>query len=117
MQVIVLNLDLEHQRVGLSMKRLADNPWDTVEEQLCCGDEVTGRVAGVERFGVFVELFSGVEGLLHVSELEGEVGYDSEPGGYEVGQEIAVRVLEIMPHEHRIALGLPMNSLSYGAAS
>ena len=108
-KVLVLDVDQEQQRVGLSLKRLKPNPWDTVEEQISCGDDLTGKVASVERFGVFVELVDGLEGLLHVSEI-----CKSEPDtlyrNYSVGQPIDVRVLDITPHDHRIALGLPNSS-------
>lgn len=116
--VVVLNVDRDNQRVGLSMKRLLENPWDTVEEHIHCGDEVTGRVAGIERFGVFVELLDGVEGLLHVSEMprDGNDGANLQQG-YQVGEEIYVRVLDITPHEHRIALGLVESGASYATAA
>ncbi|MFP4345193.1 MAG: S1 RNA-binding domain-containing protein [Anaerolineales bacterium] len=116
--VVVLNVDRENQRVGLSMKRLLANPWDTVEEHIHCGDEVAGKIAGIERFGVFVELLEGVEGLLHVSEISGD-GRDGahHQHDYQIGQEIYVRVLDITPHEHRIALGLVESGASYAAAA
>jgi len=105
-QVLILDVDKEQQRVGLSLKRLKPNPWDTVEDHISCGDNITGKVAGVERFGVFVELVDGLEGLLHVSEI-----CKSDPDtlyrNYSVGQSIDVCVLDIIPQEHRIALGLP----------
>jgi small subunit ribosomal protein S1 len=105
-QVLVLDVDREQQRVGLSAKRLKSNPWDTVEEQINCGDDLTGKIASVERFGVFVELVDGLEGLLHVSEIcKGD--QDTLYRNYQVGQTIDVRVLDITPNEHRIALGLP----------
>jgi small subunit ribosomal protein S1 len=63
----------------------------------------------VERFGVFVALWDGLEGLLHVSEIFGEDKPDEASSlyrNYEVGQQIKVRILDIVPGEHRIALGL-----------
>ncbi len=117
--VLILNVDLDNQRVALSLKRLHPNPWDTVEERLKPGDLVSGTVVGVERFGVFVELVDGLEGLLHISELEasshqiqGVRGASSRVSGfnldglYQVGQSVSVYVLDIMPEDHRIALGL-----------
>ncbi len=109
-QVLVLDVDKDQQRVGLSLKRLKPNPWDTVEEQISCGDDLTGKVASVERFGVFVELVDGLEGLLHISEIC-KSDPDTLDRHYSVGQLIDVRVLDIIPQEHRIALGLPN---SYG---
>jgi small subunit ribosomal protein S1 len=104
-QVKILNVDLEHQRVALSLKRLNANPWESVCDRLNPGDVVQGTVASVERFGVFVELIDGLEGLLHISELD---TCDSAAGlyrSYQVGQQLQVEVLDITPDEHRIALG------------
>ena len=104
--VKILNVDPEHQRVALSLKRLRQNPWTSVGHHIRSGDVVMGTVASVERFGVFIELMNGLEGLLHISELDNL----SNPAGlyhaYQVGQRVPVRVLEIVPDEHRIALAL-----------
>jgi small subunit ribosomal protein S1 len=119
-KVLILSVDLDNQRVALSLKRLQPNPWDTVEERLKPGDLVSGTVVGVERFGVFVELVDGIEGLLHISELEASMDQSRQRYGgnvegrsdvgldklYHVGQPVSVYVLDIMPEDHRIALGL-----------
>lgn len=105
-RVKILNIDLEHQRVGLSLKRLCANPWMSVHTRIKAGDVIGGTVVSVERFGVFVELVDGLEGLLHASELERSNGTGIEHGDYAMGQKVIVRVLEIMPQEHRIALGI-----------
>lgn len=113
--VMILNVDPEHQRVGLSMKRLVPNPWQSVEDYIRPGDVVNGKVASVERFGVFIELINGLEGLLHVSELASASDTSNLHRDYSVGQEIAVCVLEIVSDEHRIALGLMNEGPAYAA--
>ena len=115
-RVKILNIDLEHQRVGLSLKRLNANPWMSVLTRIRVGDVVTGTVASVERFGVFVELVDGLEGLLHVSELECDDGVGDLQRSYCVGRQVPVRVLEIIPEEHRIALGLVDEDITYATA-
>ncbi len=107
-RVMVLNIDTEHQRVGLSIKRLEPNPWDSVLEWISPGDALWGRVVSVERFGVFVELGSGLEGLLHISELNRDDDGGALPvyQRYRLGDMVPVRVLDVVPQEHRIALGL-----------
>jgi small subunit ribosomal protein S1 len=115
-RVKILNIDLEHQRVGLSLKRLNDNPWKLVHKHIQPGDVVTGTVASVERFGVFVELVDGLEGLLHISELELDDMMGIASYEYQVGQPVMVRVLEIEPEEHRIALGLAEEDVTYATA-
>jgi small subunit ribosomal protein S1 len=108
-QVLVLDVDQDQQRVGLSVKRLKSNPWDTVEDHITCGEKMTGKIAGVENFGVFVELVDGLEGLLHISEIckHDQNAADTLTRSYRIGDPINVRVLDITPQEHRIALGLP----------
>jgi small subunit ribosomal protein S1 len=115
-KVKILNIDLEHQRVGLSLKRLKPNPWATVESHFKPGDTVTGSVASVERFGVFVELLEGIEGLLHISELREASCAEDLYAIYAPGEPIAVRVVDITPTEHRIALTLTSATVSYATA-
>jgi len=110
-RVKIISVDRDHHRVGLSLKRLQPNPWDTVDSYLSPGDVVTGTIAGVERFGIFVELLEGIEGLIHVSTLHDIALHDIESPWelntyYTVGEPITVRVLDIAPEEHRIALAL-----------
>ncbi|MGC9467212.1 MAG: 30S ribosomal protein S1 [Anaerolineae bacterium] len=114
-RVKILNVDLEHQRVGLSLKRLRPNPWDSVEDSFSPGDVVTGTIASVERFGVFVELLDGIEGLLHISELAATCPEELH-STYNSGDSIKVRILDITPDDHRIALALPGVERSYAQA-
>ncbi len=105
-RVKILNVDFEHQRVGLSLKRLTENPWLSVHTRIKVGDVLVGTIVSIERFGVFVELVDGLEGLLHISELEPSDSIVAWQNNFNVGQAVQVRVLEIVPEEHRIALGL-----------
>ncbi|MGC9398448.1 MAG: 30S ribosomal protein S1 [Anaerolineae bacterium] len=117
-QMLVLDVDKEQQRVGLSLKRLKPNPWDTVDQHINCGDKVTGTIAGIEHFGLFVELVDGLEGLLHISELckYKPDAQETLYRDYHVGDPIDVRVLNIMPEDHRITLGLPKSGFGYVAS-
>jgi len=103
-RVKILNVDLEHQRVGLSIKRLHANPWDSVCSYFHAGDVVQGTVASVERFGLFIELMDGIEGLLHISELSSVTSSEALYRSYAAGQNVAVCILDIKPDDHRIAL-------------
>jgi len=115
-RVKILNVDLDHQRVGLSLKRLNENPWMSVSDHITPGDVMVGKVASVERFGIFVELVDGLEGLLHISELNGGDSAEDLIRSYGVGQSITVRILEIVPEEHRIALGTAGEDMAYDTA-
>lgn len=102
-EVYVLSVDHERERVGLSRKRVLPDPWPLVANRLHVGQVVEGTVTKVVEFGMFVDLGEGVEGLIHTSEMPGgEASYaELEPGS-----PIRVRVLEINRWRRRIALSL-----------
>ena len=68
-QVKVLKIDAEKQRISLGMKHLQAHPWDAVPEKYKLGQRVTGTVTRTTDFGAFVELEPGIEGLIHISEM------------------------------------------------
>jgi small subunit ribosomal protein S1 len=102
-EVYVLRVDRERERIGLSRKRLLPDPWLTVTSALNPGDVVAGTVTNVVNFGAFVALDDGVEGLVHISEFpDGPLARSAiYPGAL-----VQVRVLRIEPERHRIALSL-----------
>jgi small subunit ribosomal protein S1 len=103
LEVYVLSVDRERERIGLSRKKLLPDPWDRVTEELGEGEMVEGRVTSVVSFGIFVEVGEGVEGLVHTSEMPGgeETCQEIDPG-----REVMVRVLDIDDQRHRISLRL-----------
>jgi small subunit ribosomal protein S1 len=104
-EVEVLNFDRERQRIGLSLKRLQPDPWTTVEERYAPGQLVSGTVTHLVKFGAFVELEDGIEGLIHLSELAGdELG--SVGSVVSEGQSVDLVVLSVDADHHRIALSL-----------
>ncbi|MDF1512560.1 MAG: S1 RNA-binding domain-containing protein [Anaerolineae bacterium] len=105
-RVKILNVDFEHQRVGLSLKRLRENPWKEVGNHITPGEITTGTIVSIERFGLFIELMEGIEGLLHISELAHQTNGDDIHTLYHIGDIISVRILEIIAGDHRIGLGL-----------
>ena len=102
-EVYVLSVDRERERIGLSRKRLLPDPWPLVAKRLHVGQKVEGTVTNVARFGVFVDVGDGVEGLVHVSEIPGG---DASCVGLEPGSPVTVRVLKIDQWRQRIALSL-----------
>jgi small subunit ribosomal protein S1 len=102
-EVYVLNVDREHERVGLSRKRVLPDPWISATEELQTGQAVDGVVSGKADFGIFVDLGEGVEGLVHVSEMPDREAVYAE---LEPGDPTRVRVLEIDRWRRRIALSL-----------
>jgi small subunit ribosomal protein S1 len=104
-EVKVLKIDRDAQRVGLSIKELAKSPWDDIEDRLGPGQTVKGKVTRLMDFGAFVELEPGIEGLIHVSELANKRVFRVKDHVQE-GQEVDVRVLDVNPETRRISLSL-----------
>jgi small subunit ribosomal protein S1 len=103
--VQVLEVDLERERISLSRKVLLPTPWESLQERYRPGDVVQGRVTRLADFGAFVRIEEGVEGLVHVSEL----GYSSGGKPEEVvsiGEEVLVRILDINPKRERLSLSM-----------
>lgn len=102
-EVKVLTVDREKKRIGLSLRQMEQNPWGTAEAKYAKGSHVTGRVSRIEAFGAFIELEPGVEGLVHISELDhkrvravGDV--------LSLNQMVELQVLEVDPRKRRISL-------------
>lgn len=105
-EVKIVGLDAlgtRKERVSLSMKALAPDPWDGAAAKWKAGATTTGKVVRLTDFGAFVELAPGVDGLVHVSQISSErIGHPNEV--LTPGQEVEVRVLEIEPDQQRISL-------------
>jgi len=105
-QVKILNLDLERERVSLGMKQLTPDPWTTAAEKYPVGSRVTGRVVSLTDYGAFVELEEGIEGLIHVSEMSWTRKIRHPSKVVAVGDEVEAVVLDIKPDARRISLGM-----------
>jgi small subunit ribosomal protein S1 len=104
-ECIVLTVDEERRRIGLGMKQLQDDPWEEeIPNKLKIGDNIEGKVSKTTNFGVFVEILDGLEGLLHVSELPGDV--DNPENVVKPGDSIEVRVLNLDIQERKIGLSM-----------
>jgi small subunit ribosomal protein S1 len=105
-QVKVLKFDRERERVSLGYKQLLPDPWSSVEERFPVGARVPGRIASVADYGAFVELESGVEGLVHVSEMSWSKRVKHPSKLVNPGDEVQVEVLSVDPKARRISLGM-----------
>ena len=105
-QVKVLKLDREKEKVSLGYKQLLPDPWSTVNEVYPVDSKVTGKVSSVTDYGVFVELESGVEGLVHVSEISWSKRSKSPKKLFNPGDDVEVQVLGTDTVDRRISLGL-----------
>ena len=102
----VLKLDKEKGRVSLGLKQLVPDPWETVAERFAPGTRVIGRVVSVTDYGAFVELESGVEGLIHISEMTWSRRMKHPSKVVKPGDQVEAVVLEIKGGDRRISLGI-----------
>jgi small subunit ribosomal protein S1 len=104
-EVYVLNVDRERRRVGLSVKRLQPDPWQSVEERYHVGQVIEGIVTHVVDFGAFARVEDGLEGLIHVSELA-EGNFIHPRNVVQEGDVVAARVLSIDSERRRMGLSM-----------
>jgi small subunit ribosomal protein S1 len=104
--VVILDVDKEKERVSLGSKQLQDNPWEAIEAKFPIGMEVGGKVTKLVPYGAFVELEKGVEGLIHVSELSWTKRITRPSDVLSIDQEVKAVVLAISKEEQKISLGV-----------
>jgi small subunit ribosomal protein S1 len=104
--VVVLNINSESQKIALGIRQTEDNPWDTVQERYPVGSRVKGNVQNFTSYGAFVELEDGIDGMIHISDMSWtrKINHPSEL--LEKSQEVEAVVLEVDPSNNRIGLGL-----------
>jgi small subunit ribosomal protein S1 len=104
-EAIVLNIDAENQRLSLGLKQLATDIWEEFFSHHKVGDVVQGRVVRVTNFGAFVELAEGIEGLVHVSELD-EKRIDKPEEAFKPGDVFAMKIIKIQESDKKIGLSI-----------
>ncbi|CAC9590514.1 SSU ribosomal protein S1p [uncultured Candidatus Thioglobus sp.] len=105
-KVVVLNYDKEKMRVSLGLKQLTASPWDNISDRLPIGKKVTGTVSNLTDYGAFVRIEDGVEGLVHVSEMDWTNANARPSKIVKLGQEVDVVVLDVQESKHRISLSM-----------
>ncbi len=106
LEVQILEVDQDRERVSLGLKQAQPNPWDDIENKFPVGSRLRGKVVNLVPYGAFVEIERGVEGLVHVSELSWTRRVARASDVLAVGQEVDVVVLSINKTEQKIALGV-----------
>jgi len=106
LDVIILKFDKEKQRVSLGLKQLATDPWIGAAEKYPAGGKYKGKVVGVVDYGAFVELETGIEGLVHATEMSWAKKSVHPSKVVKVGDEVEVVVLDIKPSDRRVSLGM-----------
>src|SRR6187549_2039229 len=103
-EAMVLNIDAENQRLSLGLKQLATDIWDDFFSRHHVGDTIEGKVVRMTNFGAFVELDEGIEGLIHVSELDDTKGGDKIE--LTVGENYPMKIIKLVPSERKIGLSI-----------
>ena len=105
-QVVVLSVDIDNQKIALGIRQTQDNPWDTVQERFPVGSKVSGKIRNFTAYGAFVELEEGIDGMIHVSDMSWTRKINHPSECLQKGQEVEAVVLDVNPKEQRISLGL-----------
>ena len=104
-EVMIIEIDRDRERVSLGLKQLQDNPWERIEEKYPVGSTVSGRVVNLVPYGAFIEIEEGVEGLVHVTELSWTKRISKPSEVLRIGDEVQAVVLGIQKEEQKISLG------------
>ncbi|WP_414039656.1 30S ribosomal protein S1 [Acidithiobacillus sp. M4-SHS-6] len=105
-RVLVLKFDRERGRISLGMKQLGEDPWRDIARRYPESTRIFGKVTNVTDYGAFVEIEEGVEGLVHVSEIDWTNKNINPAKALHVGQEVEVMILDIDEERRRISLGI-----------
>lgn len=105
-QLQVLEINKDKERVSLGLKQTTHNPWDKIEERFPTGTKVTGKITNLVPYGAFVEIETGVEGLIHVSELSWTKRITRPSDVLTLGQDVEAVVLGVNKEEQKISLGV-----------
>ena len=104
-EVVILEINPEQQRISLGLKQIEEDPWADIANLYKVGDVVTGKVSKITAFGAFVELSNKIDGLIHISQLSNE-RVDKVKDVLKVGDDVEARVIKVDTDERRIGLSI-----------
>ncbi len=105
-EVMIIDINREKERVSLGLKQTKNNPWDNIDHKFPVGSKIHGKVVNLVPYGAFIELEPGVEGLVHITEMSWTKRITKPSELLKVGQELDAVVLGIQKEEQKISLGL-----------
>lgn len=105
LELVVLNVDAAKKKIALGYKQLMPKPWDLVTEKYAVGDVVSGKVVRIVPFGAFVQLESGIDGLVHISQISAQ-RLEKVEDALRVGDEVEAKVLEVNADKRKISLSI-----------
>ncbi len=106
LNVVILDFDDDKKRIALGLKQLTPHPWDNLDAELKVGDKVKGKVVVIADYGAFIEIATGVEGLIHVSEMSWSQHLRSAQDFLKVGDEVEASILTLDRDERKMSLGI-----------
>ena len=106
LEVMILDVDLEKERISLGLKQTQENPWEDIESRFPIGTRIRGKVVNLAPYGAFVEIERGIEGLVHVSEMSWTKRIQRASDILALGDEVDAVVLSVSAEEKKISLGM-----------
>ena len=104
-RAVILDIDKENERFSLGIKQLTPDPWDVIPEKYKSGTRINGTVKGITDFGVFVELETGIEGLIHISQLP-KGKQEKSLNDFQIGDEVEAEVVNVSVEDKKIGLSI-----------
>jgi small subunit ribosomal protein S1 len=112
-EAIILGVDVNAKKISLGIKQLNQNPWENIEKHYQVNNVVEGEISRLTNFGMFVKLESGIEGLVHISELADLKKEDKKiEDVYKVGEKRQFRVIKVSKDEHKLGLSTKLNEVT-----
>ena len=105
-EVMILDVNMEKERISLGLKQQSENPWERIEAKFPVGTRIKGKVVNLMPYGAFVELEEGVEGMVHVSEISWTKRVVKAADALAIGQEVDAVILSINSNDKKISLGI-----------
>ena len=112
-EVMVLDVDLQRERISLGLKQTTEDPWTKLVEDFPVGSIVEGTVTKIVTFGAFVSIAESIEGLVHISEMASR-RIDSPNQVVHVGDKVQVKVIEVNPSRRRVSLSMKAAAAELG---
>lgn len=109
-EAIITDINKQKKKISLGVKQLTENPWENIEQKYPVGSTVEGEVSKITDFGAFIRLQSGIEGLVHISELSGDQ-VEKVEDILKIGQKAEFRVIKVSPEEHKLGLSLKTDEM------
>lgn len=116
-EAIILSIDQDNRKVSLGIKQLDKDPWEKVGETYKVDELVEGTVSKITNFGAFIKLPTGIEGLIHISELASDKEVEKVEDVLKVGQSAQFRIIKVSPDDRKLGLSLNLTKKSAQASS